>query len=144
MLFFVSLATAWKFINAFLGTQDMVLVVNSMIKGPLAVSFWVFEIVVGLLAPFLLLVFNRLRSVPVLSLAALMVLVGQFFSRYNMVVSGEIVPYNHGFVGVPDYYTYSPTLLEYLLVVAGLGVVILGFVVGERFFDKTFNLEAGH
>jgi len=110
----------------------------------LAISFWGFEIGLGLVLPFILLVASRLLSVGVMAVAALMILVGQFFSRFNMVVAGQIVPNNHGFVGVPNYFSYSPTLLEYLLVVAGLGVVLLGFVVGERFFDKTFNLESSH
>jgi molybdopterin-containing oxidoreductase family membrane subunit len=144
MIFFVSLATAWKFVNAYLGTQELVLAVDSMVKGPLAISFWGFEIGLGLVLPFILLVVSRLLSVSVMAVAALMILVGQFFSRFNMVVAGQIVPNNHGFVGVPNYFSYSPTLLEYLLVVAGLGVVLLGFVVGERFFDKTFNLESSH
>jgi Ni/Fe-hydrogenase subunit HybB-like protein len=144
MIFFVSLATAWKFVNAYLGTQEMVLAVDSMVRGPLAISFWVFEIAIGLVIPFALLIASRLLSVPVMAVAALLVLIGQFFSRFNMVVAGQIVPNNHGFVGVPNYLSYSPTLLEYLLVVAGLGVVLLGFVVGERFFDKTFNLESSH
>ncbi len=144
MIFFVSLATAWKFVNAYLGTPELVLAVDSMVKGPLAISFWGFEIGLGLVLPFILLVASRLLSVRVMAVAALMILVGQFFSRFNMVVAGQIVPNNHGFVGVPNYFSYSPTLLEYLLVVAGLGVVLLGFVVGERFFDKTFNLESSH
>jgi Ni/Fe-hydrogenase subunit HybB-like protein len=55
-----------------------------------------------------------------------------------------IVPANHGFVGVPQYYTYSPTASEYLLVVAGLGVVGLGFLIGERFLDSTFTDDGGH
>ena len=144
MIFFVTLATGWKFVNAYLGTQELVLAVDSMVKGPLATSFWGFEIGLGLVLPFILLVASRLLSVSVMAVAALMILVGQFFSRFNMVVAGQIVPDNHGFVGVPNYFSYSPTLLEYLLVVAGLGVVLLGFVVGERFFDKTFNLESSH
>jgi len=144
MIFFVVLATGWKFVNAYLGTQELVLAVDSMVKGPLAISFWGFEIGLGLVLPFILLVASRLLSVGVMAVAALLILVGQFFSRFNMVVAGQIVPNNHGFVGVPNYFSYSPTLLEYLLVVAGLGVVLLGFVVGERFFDKTFNLESSH
>lgn len=70
-----------------------------------------------------------------------MVLFGQFFSRFNLVVSGQIVPSNHDFVGVPQYLSYSPTVAEYLLVVAGLGVVMFGFLAGEVFLDQTFRDE---
>ena len=77
-----------------------------------------------------------------MSAAAIMVLVGQFFSRFNLVVSGQIIPSDHGFVDVPQYLSYTPTVAEYLLVVAGLGVVGFGFSIGERFFDETFRTSA--
>jgi molybdopterin-containing oxidoreductase family membrane subunit len=122
----------------------MIMAANSMVKGPLSASFWGFEIGIGLLLPLLILVVSRLKSLNAMSTAALMILVGQFFSRFNLVVSGQIVPFDYGFVGVPQYYSYLPSTAEYLLVIAGMGVVGAGFVIGERFLDKTFNEEASH
>lgn len=139
MTFLVTLATVWKFVNAYVGNEELVLAADSLLKGPLAINFWVFEIGIGLILPGLLLVITRLKSMPVLAVAALMILVGQFFSRFNMVVSGQIVPIWHEYVGVPQYLSYVPTVAEYLLVIAGLGVVGFGFVLGERFFDETFR-----
>lgn len=139
MTFLVTLATVWKFVNAYVGNQELVLAADSLLKGPLALSFWVFEIGIGLLLPGFFLVVTRLQSMRVLSTAALMILVGQFFSRFNMVVSGQIVPNWHEYVGVPQYLSYMPTIAEYLLVIAGIGVVGFGFVLGERFFDATFR-----
>ncbi len=139
MTFLVTLATLWKFINASVSNQELALAADSLLKGPLAINFWVFEIGIGLILPGLLLVITRLKSIHVLSAAALMILVGQFFSRFNMVVSGEIVPFDYEYVGVPQYLSYTPSIAEYLLVIAGLGVVGFGFVIGERFFDQTFH-----
>ena len=139
MTFLVTLATVWKFVNAYVSNEELVLAADSMFKGPLAINFWVFEIGIGLILPGFLLVITRLKSMPVLSASALMILVGQFFSRFNMVVSGQIVPIEHEYVGVPHYLSYTPTVAEYLLVIAGLGVVGFGFVLGERFFDETFR-----
>jgi Ni/Fe-hydrogenase subunit HybB-like protein len=144
MTFMVALATAWKFANAYCGTDEMIMAADALVKGPLATNFWVFEIFVGLLLPCALLVVSRLTSLHALSAAALMVLVGQFFSRYNLVVSGQIVPSDHGLVGVPEYLTYVPSAAEYLLVIAGIGVVGFGFIIGERFLDSTFNRENVH
>jgi len=79
-----------------------------------------------------------------LSASSLMVLVVQFFSRYNLVVSVQIVPNHYGLVGIPQYLTYVPTAAEYLLVIAGIGVVGFGFIVGERFLDNTFVKENVH
>ncbi len=139
MTFLVTLATVWKFVNAYVSNQELVLAADSLLKGPLAINFWVFEIGIGLVLPGLLLVVTKLQSMRVLSIAALMILIGQFFSRFNMVVSGQIVPIEHEYVGVPQYLSYMPTVAEYLLVIAGIGVVGFGFVLGERFFDATFR-----
>ena len=139
MTFLVTLATVWKFVNASVGNEQLGLAADSLLKGPLAINFWVFEIGIGLILPGLLLVVTKLQSMRVLSTAALMILLGQFFSRFNMVVSGQIVPIEHEYVGVPQYLSYMPTVSEYLLVIAGLGVVGFGFVLGERFFDATFR-----
>jgi len=144
MTFLVGLATAWKFANSYVGSAEMVLAADALFRGPLAVNFWVFEIGIGLALPCLLLVLSRLKSIYVMSATALMVLVGQFFSRFDLVVSGMIVPANHEYVGVPQYLSYSPTVAEYLLVVAGLGVVGFGFLVGEVFLDKTFSDGGSH
>jgi Ni/Fe-hydrogenase subunit HybB-like protein len=143
MTFLVGLATAWKFANAYVGSGEMILAAEALSRGPLATNFWVFEIGIGLALPCFLLVVSRLKSIYIMSTAALMVLVGQFFSRFNLVVSGQIVPANHEYVGVQQYLSYSPTVAEYLLVVAGLGVVGFGFLVGEWFLDKTFSDEDG-
>lgn len=144
MTFLVILATGWKFANAYCGTDEAILAANSMVHGPLSTSFWLFEITIGLLLPCLILVASRLNSIHAMSAAALMILVGQFFSRYNLVVSGQIVPADYGLVGVPQYLEYMPTTAEYLIVIAGIGVVVLGFVVGERFLDSTFNSQDSH
>jgi Ni/Fe-hydrogenase subunit HybB-like protein len=144
MTFLVALATAWKFANAYCGTDETIMAADTLVKGPLSTSFWLFEIGIGLALPCLLLVATRLKSIHAMSTAALMILVGQFFSRFNLVVSGQVVPSNYGYVGVPEHYSYLPSTAEYLLVVAGLGVVGLGFVLGERFLDRTFNEESKH
>ncbi|BHH84179.1 NrfD/PsrC family molybdoenzyme membrane anchor subunit [Desulforhopalus sp. 52FAK] len=144
MTFLVILATGWKFANAYCGTDETIMAANALITGPLSTSFWLFEITIGLLLPCLILVGSRLSSIHAMSAAALMILVGQFFSRYNLVVSGQIVPADYGLVGVPQHLSYMPTTAEYLLVVAGMGVVGLGFIIGERFLDSTFNAPESH
>ena len=144
MTFLVTLSTVWKLANAYCSTDEMIMAADSLVKGPLSTSFWVFEICIGLILPCLLLVFSRLSSIHAMSTAALMILVGQFFSRYNLVVSGQIVPNDHEFVGVPQYLSYMPSAAEYLLVIAGIGVVAFGFIIGERFLDRTFNDKTTH
>jgi len=144
MTFLVLLATVWKFANAYCSSDEMIMAADSLVKGPLSTSFWLFEIGIGLVFPMFLLVISRLTSIHALSTASLMVLVGQFFSRYNLVVSGQIVPSDYGFVGVPQYLSYLPSAFEYLVVIAGLGVVGFGFILGERYLDGAFKTGQSH
>jgi molybdopterin-containing oxidoreductase family membrane subunit len=94
--------------------------------------------------PFALLLVSRLNSVQAMSAAALMVLVGQFFSRFNMVVSGQIVSPYSGYSDIPLYLSYTPTASEWLLVVGGIGLVGYGFLVGEKFFGSIFSADEAH
>jgi len=144
MTFLVILATGWKFANAYCGTDETIMAANALVSGPLSTSFWLFEIGIGLVLPCLILVGSKLSSIHAMSAAALMVLVGQFFSRFNLVVSGQIIPADYGLVGVPQHLSYMPTASEYLIVIAGIGVVGFGFILGERFLDKSFNESETH
>ncbi len=135
------IAIAWKLINSYCGSQEMIMAADSMTRGPLMYNFWGGEIAIGLVVPVILLVITHLRSVGVMAFSGILVLIGQFFSRYDMVVAGQIVPWNYGIVGAPANLPYIPTVSEYLLVVAGFGVVGAGFIFGEKFLDKTFMAE---
>ena len=139
MLFLIMLATTWKYVNAYCGTDDLRIAADALVRGPLSTSFWGFEIGLGLVLPFLLVTLTRFNSPQALSLAAMMVLVGQFFSRYNLVVGGVIVPQYLGYDDLPMYLSYAPTTAEYLLVIGGLGVVGFGFLIGEKGFAKLFQ-----
>lgn len=142
MLFLIFLATAWKFANAYCGTEEMRLAAEAQVSGPLSTTFWMFEIGIGLVIPFVLLAMTRLKSLQALSLAALLVLVGQFVSRYNLVVAGLIVPQLAEYRGdAPTYLSYAPTTAEMLLVVGGIGVMGLGFLIGEKKFADLFSAE---
>lgn len=139
MIFLILLAVTWKIVNAYCGTDETVLAAEALTKGQLSTTFWVFEIGIGLALPFCLMLATRLKSAQAMSLAALMVLVGQFFARYNLVVAGLIVPQFYGFEDYPTYLSYAPTAAEYSLVLGGFGVVGLGFILGEKYFSKVFE-----
>lgn len=141
MLFMISLATAWKFANAYCGTEELRVSADALVTGPLATTFWLFEVAIGLLLPFILLAVSKMKSLQAMVLASLMVLVGQFFSRYNLVVAGVIVPLYAGYSDLPQYQSYAPTVSEYLLVIGGIGVIGVGFLLGEKFFGSKFQAD---
>ncbi len=139
LIFMIGLATGWKFLNAFVGSEAVGDAARLLTQGPLSTSFWVFELGIGLALPFVLLLATRLKSIEALSLAALMVLVGQFFSRLNLVVAGQLVPQYAGFEGMPVYNHYVPTGPELAMVMSGIGVLGVCFLIGEYFLGDRFR-----
>ena len=144
-LFLLSVATIWRFIAIFTGNNELATIAaNHLLKGPLATNFWLFEVTIGLALPMLILVGTQMKSVPAMSLASLMALIGGFFQRYNLVVAGQQVPQYYGWNNLPDYLGYMPSAGEFLVVMGGIGVCLTLFLLGERFFGKAFKPEAHH
>jgi Ni/Fe-hydrogenase subunit HybB-like protein len=139
MMFLITIATAWKFINAYTGSEQTLLAAQTLVSGPLSSSFWVFEITIGLALPFAILLISRLQSTQAMTAAALMILVGQFFSRLNMVVAGQLVPQFSGYEGIPQLNHYAPTAPEIMIAVSGIGVLGLCFLIGEYFLGERFR-----
>ncbi len=139
MIFLVAIATGWKYVNAFVGSEALGDAARLLTSGPLSTSFWVFEIGIGLVLPFVILMITRLESIQALSSAALMILVGQFFSRLNLVVAGQLIPEYSGYEGIPTYNSYAISGPEVAIVLSGIGVLGLCFLIGEYFLSESFR-----
>jgi Ni/Fe-hydrogenase subunit HybB-like protein len=145
MLVLISVATAWRVISYFVGgAEEGRMAAEVLISGSLATNFWIFEIAIGLLLPMVLVIITRMNSVPAMSAAALMTLVGLFARTYNTVVAGQIIPVYPGTLNAPAALSYTPSVSEMLLVMAGMGVVGVAFLLGERFFGKAYALNGEH
>jgi molybdopterin-containing oxidoreductase family membrane subunit len=144
-LFLICVATAWRFISFFVGgAEGGRVAAMALTTGPLSFNFWVFEILIGLAFPLGLLAMTKLKSAPAMTLAAFMTLVGQFFSRYDMVVAGQLVPHYSGWDNLPTYFSYAPSVSELMVTFAGIGVVGATFLLGERFFGRAFDDYGSH
>ncbi len=108
----------------------------ALLNGPYRFNFWAGEVLLGLVLPLVLLLATRGRNINVLFVATLIAMVGMFFMRYDLVILGQLVPPYHGMglVDYPEFYSYSPTLHEQLVVVGGAAFCGLFFLLGERFF----------
>ncbi len=144
-LFLVCVATAWRFISFFVGgAEGGRIAAMGLTSGPLSFNFWVFEILIGLAFPLGLLAMTKLKSAPAMTLAAFMTLVGQFFSRYDLIVAGQMVPHFSGWDNLPTYYSYVPSVSEFMVTFGGIGVVGATFLLGERFFGRAFDDHGSH
>ena len=66
-VFLIGIATAWKFVNAMVGSEAAGDAARLLTSGPLSTSFWLFEIGIGLALPFVILLITRLESIQALS-----------------------------------------------------------------------------
>ncbi len=143
-LFLLIVATAWRFISFYTGgTEADITAVENLLNGPLSTNFWVFETAIGFVIPLFILVGSQMKSLPAMSAASVMALVGAFFQRYDLVVAGQQVPVWYGWDNLPSYLGYAPSAGELLVVMGGLGLTGAGFLLGERFFGKVFK-QSGH
>lgn len=146
MLILVSVATFWKMVSFYVGGNHAGRTAADVLTtGYLSTNFWVFEIAIGLAFPILLLAMTKVRSLPAMSTAALMALVGMFVARMDMVTAGSVVPQFAGLdSSLPAVFHYTPSTFEWLVVMMGVGITGLAFLQGERFFGKVFSDQGEH
>jgi molybdopterin-containing oxidoreductase family membrane subunit len=109
---------------------------QTLLTGRYAVNFWVGEILLGMVIPFLLIMAVRGRNMTALFIASLAGMIGIFFMRYDLVIIGQLIPSYHGMglVDYPELLTYTPSLHENLVVVGGVAFCGLLFLMGEKLF----------
>ncbi len=123
----------WKLIVGYVSADHAKhMAVMALLTGPLALNFWVFEVIVGTLIPFVMLLFRRFRTIDGVLSASILIIVGIFFLRYDLLVSGQIVSnWGHKFV------EYTPSFSEISLVVGCLALCAVLYLVG----DLLLNLD---
>jgi len=113
--------------------------VLALLQGPLAVNFWVAEILVGIVIPLVILVVTKIKDPQAITVAGCLALLGAFFQRYDLVQSGQIVPKFSGWTDSGAYLHYLPSFPEYLVVLGGFSLLGAGFLLGERFIGRIFR-----
>lgn len=139
--------TVWRTLSGVAGKQPHVLEVTlASLTGPLFVSFWVFEILLGMLVPLVLLLGPWRRSWRAVALGAFLPMLSVFVMRYNFVVSGQMfslkpvvghdgerLTYSPPFKGnVAGFLPYTPSWVEVLVVAGAIAAATLLFVAGLR------------
>ncbi len=137
----VLVATAWRYYSILGGTDtgSARVTADVLIKGLLSANFWVVEIPLGLVIPVLLLSHARGKNLSVMSIAAIMVITGALFQRYDMLLAGRITPEAVQLHNLALTFSYLPSVSELLLVISGIGLVGTILLVGEWLFGSDFR-----
>lgn len=139
--------TFWRVLAGVYGTHPQQhAVAMASLTGPLFVSFWGFEIFLGLIVPLVLLLTVARHKPDALAVAACFPMLGVFVMRYNLVVSGqmlslkplvgpagELFSYSPSFKGNPaGFLSYTPSIVEVGVVIGAMAAATLLYVGGSR------------
>jgi molybdopterin-containing oxidoreductase family membrane subunit len=108
---------------------------KALLVGPLAVPYWTFRLVLGLIVPLALVLLPMVRRPRWIALAAGLALVGVFVDRLTFVMAGQVAPTSAAGVVTAPYSTYLPSPVEIAIVVGAGAFVALGYTLSERYLD---------
>lgn len=101
--------------------------VQLLITGPYSLRFWGFEILIGGILPLILLLNRKTNeSVKWLFIMSILVIIGSFFSKYDLLIAAQsIAPFT------TEVIQYSPPLIDVLLLVGGISLCLLCCGIGQ-------------
>ncbi|MGA3207466.1 MAG: NrfD/PsrC family molybdoenzyme membrane anchor subunit [Syntrophales bacterium] len=138
--------TVWKVLTTAVGGPSKLEAMSALINGPYSFNFWVFEIIGGMIIPFVLFYLSKGKKLIYMFVASAIMIISIFFMRLDLVVVGQIVPLymDLGVKEFPQLHVYSPSLHEILVVLGGFGFFGIAFLLGEKIFDGFHGASTGH
>jgi Ni/Fe-hydrogenase subunit HybB-like protein len=133
LIFFI----IWKIIPGLYGRPpEKYEATMAVLTGPMAFNFWFFEVLIGMIAPVLILLNKRCVTPFGVMVAGALCTVGIFFMRYDLVVAGQIVPMREGTDGIINgLVSYTPSWAEYGIVLGALATCMFLYTLAEKIFD---------
>jgi len=126
------------------GSNQALYVLNQFT--PYGFGFWIGEIFIGIVIPVILFLVPRFNRRPInLVIGSLFAAVGIVVNRWIVTVSGLIVPldYSPGVEFQLDPGVYTPSLVEWGIVLGVMGYALLFFTLAVRFLPIFSNEETG-
>jgi molybdopterin-containing oxidoreductase family membrane subunit len=118
------------------GIPSDTVVLKTIMWGPFAWVFWGLQIIAGTFIPLFLLLGRKRITLRVATISSLLILMGVFAFRLNIVIPQLTVP---ALEGLPEaYYSsrtvtyYVPSLTEWALFFFAIGIMGLIFLIGYR------------
>lgn len=137
MILFLLIASTfihvWTGIISSYGNSTLSDTVELVFGGPLAFNHMFFEIIVGIVIPFLLLILGKFKSLPLAAIASACALIGVFFTRYDSIIGGQLIKVESTFLEKIELGTYSPTFAEISVFIGAIGLTMLIYEIGNRY-----------
>lgn len=113
--------------------------VDLLLTGPYSGFFWGLEIAVGGILPLIILLLPKTRqSLKLMFAAAILIVIGAYFSKYDFFISGQSLdPFTKEFI------QYTPELGDFLLFVGGACVCLLCYTFAKLLLPLEPEEEPG-
>jgi len=121
------------------GGGEKYLATMALVSGPLQVTFWGGEILVGLVAPLALLLLPGWKQSGTPCVAAIMVVIGMFANKVNMLLAPQTIP--TPLFGLDAYRIVIPSMVEISIVGGAIAFIILAYSLVDRFELLTHEAE---
>jgi molybdopterin-containing oxidoreductase family membrane subunit len=116
---------------------------HELFVGQYAPMFW-FSIIGGVIAPFVLLLFKKLRKPNIMAIIAFVALVAAWFKRYIIVVPTMENPHLPKMFVPEKYMVYTPTLHEVMITIMTLVMALLIITILSKLFPVIPIWEMHH
>jgi len=105
---------------------------------PYSATFWGVEVLLGGIAPAIILLLPNLcerKNLVMLALGS--IIVGVVINRWNVTLSGLVAPpaWSPGVLGNVIAVSYSPSIIELLVALGIVSYALLGFTLGVRYLE---------
>ncbi len=112
-----------------------------LVQGGFANFFWIGESGLAVVLPLLLILIAGVKNIPMMALASASCLIGSFVLYYDLVIVGQLIPHfsHYNVVGLPQYYTYHPSLHEIMITSGSIFFFLATFIVGEMLLRRKFD-----
>lgn len=146
LLYFVGTLAFFKFWylgNAIYGYNPATyLSAKAMLSGSLAFHFWILEVGLAILIPLILLARPSRYTNNKLNWAAMIALIGVFFTHNNFVLAGQLAPLQVVPGTTLIYNSYQAMPAEWAIVIGAIGGLIYGSLWVEKKFFKRATSKA--
>ena len=135
MLAVTVLVVAWQVMFGLYGVVPGLFdATKALLIGPLALGFWIVRVLLGLVAPLVLVLLPRTRTPAGLGAASCLAFVGLFADRMIFVGAGQVTPGTAvaGVVSSP-WAGYGPSLVEIGIIVGAFAFFALAYTLAERY-----------
>jgi molybdopterin-containing oxidoreductase family membrane subunit len=138
-LFTAILVVGWQVLTSLYGgVPGLSDAMWAMVLGPLAPTFWIGKVLIGLLIPLALVVIPRFYTVRSLFVASVLTFAGVFVDRVLFVNAGQVISSTTSAgVATFPYNEYVPSVIEMSVVIGAFGFLAFAYTLCERYLDMS-------